>query len=231
MRRQPEKPQSRPPALHRLLYSLIAGLLLGIAALAVAIALDRLPDRDGIPIDIAQDQALIDYDGAIPVDPPIAVPDIALTNIDNERQSLMSLRGRPVLLTFGFTHCPDICPLTLNDFQRIQTQLGDQSADIHFVFVSVDGPRDTPAALRHYFSFRGLHNIIALTGAEDDVRALGAPFGLAFEVSQESTPGPYLINHTAGAFLLDADGRWIMRYHFGVPPTTIAADLRRLLQI
>ena len=169
------------------------------------------------------------HDGIIAIAPPVEVADFTLVNAAGARTSLRDLHGRHVLLTFGFTHCPDVCPLTLNDFKRIRTLLGDIADQAHFVFISVDGKRDTAEALREYFSFRELDDIIALTGDEAYVRALGAPFGLAFKVSDEPAPGGYLVNHTAGSFLLDSAGRWIKRYQFGLPAAAIASDLRATL--
>ena len=163
------------------------------------------------------------------LNPPLDIPQFTLTNAENTPSSLGDFQGRYVLLTFGFTHCPDVCPLTLNDFQRVQSQLGAKADYVRFVFISVDGKRDTPATLRQYFAFRQLSDIIALTGDEKHVRALGAPFGLAFEKSDQDDSGGYQVNHTAGSFLLDKQGRWITRYQFGVPPDRIASDLMDLL--
>ena len=213
----------------RLLYSLLAGLLLGIAALSVFLLYDRTrkPDAEiSGPFDVAGSATA---DGLLAIDPPVDLPDFALTDSAGNPVALADFRGRHALLTFGFTHCPDICPLTLNDFERIRRLLGDSAENIAFVFISVDGKRDTPAALRQYFEFRQLDGIQALTGDEAAVLALGEPFGLSFEINDEDSSGGYLINHTSGSFLLDRAGRWIKRYQFGVAPESIAADLRTLL--
>ena len=151
-----------------------------------------------------------------------------LTSQDGDPTGLRDLRGRFVLLTFGFTNCPDICPLTLSDFQLVKGLLGDNSAEVAFVFISVDGSRDKPDVLRNFLAYRKLDEIIGLTGAETDVRAAGAPFGLSFERRGESSTGSYSVNHTAGSFLLDRRGRWIMRFQFGVPPERIAAELQTM---
>lgn len=230
MQYRPAKSRGAPPLTYLMLYGLIAGLVIGIASLAIVLVYDRLRGKDEIKGVESKGAVGHEFDGTIAIEPPIVIPDLGLANTDNALTRLSQLRGQFVLLTFGFTHCPDVCPLTLNDFQHIQAQLGPMADEVQLVFVSVDGGRDTPAALRDYFSFRDLDSIIALTGSEDEVRAFGAPFGLAFEVSGESDASGYLVNHTAGSFLLDRDGRWIMRYQFGVPPEVIAADLRQLLQ-
>lgn len=213
----------------RLLYSLLAGLLLGIAALSVFLLYDRTRKPDMAisgPFEVGGSATA---DGMLAIDPPVNIPAFELTDRNGNPVRLADFRGRHALLTFGFTHCPDICPLTLNDFERIRRLLGDSAENIAFVFISVDGKRDTPAALRQYFEFRQLNDIVALTGDEAAVLALGEPFGLSFEINDEDSADGYLINHTSGAFLLDQTGRWTKRYQFGVPPETIAADLGTLL--
>jgi protein SCO1/2 len=207
---------------------LLAGLLLGIAALALFLLYDGMREREAVstgPFDVAGSAAV---DGVLSIDPPLDMPAFELFDSGGNSVRLSDFRGRHALLTFGFTHCPDICPLTLNDFERTRGLLGDLADSVAFVFISVDGKRDTPAALREYFEFRNLDTIVALTGDEATVLALGEPFGLSFEISNENESGSYLINHTTGSFLLDQAGRWIRRYQFGVPPETIAADLAAL---
>ena len=227
---RPSKTRGAPGHIHLILYGLLTGLIIGIASLAAVLLHDGLRaggEAKGVQIN---GSAGHEFDGTIVIDPPFPVPDHGLTNAHNELLRLSQLRGQYVLLTFGFTHCPDVCPMTLNDFLRIQAQLGQEADHTQFVFVSVDGVRDTPAALRDYFALREIENVIALTGSEEEVRAFGAAFGLAFEISGETMAGGYLVNHTAGSFLLDRDGRWIMRFQFGVPPETVAAELRQLLR-
>ena len=226
---QPAKSKRQTHLATRLLYSVVAGLLLGIAALAIYLYQDSL--RQPQPVNTGHFEVLSEatFDGVIEIDPPLAMPDFSLTNQYSERVSLIDLRGRYVLLTFGFTHCPDICPLTLNDYQRIGDMLGGSAGQVHFVFVSVDGKRDTPEALQSYLSFRKLERIIGLTGDEDAVRALGEPYGLSFAISDQASGGSYAVNHTAGSFLLDPLGRWVKRFHFGVPPSAIAAELETMI--
>ena len=225
------KQKRKPAQADFLLYSIIAGLLIGISALALYLILDRLREPDSGAAVRIQVESETNYDGVIRIAPPIELPDISLTDQDGVATSLRDLRGRFVLLTFGFTNCPDICPLTLSDLQLVNGLLGDHSKEIAFVFISVDGSRDTPSVLRNFLGYRKLDEIIGLTGAESDVRAIGAPLGLSFERSGETSSGAYSVNHSAGSFLLDRRGRWIMRFQFGVPPETIAAELRALIAL
>lgn len=213
----------------RLLFGVLAGLLLGIATLAIFLIHDLMRETESASTGPFEVEGAAAFDGILAIDPPVAIPAFELTDSMGNSVRLADFGGRHALLTFGFTHCPDICPLTLNDFERVRQLLGGLADKVTFVFISVDGTRDTPAVLRQYFEFRHLNDIKALTGDEATVQALGAPFGLSFEISDENKTGGYLINHTTGSFLLDQAGRWIKRYQFGVPPHTIAADLRTLL--
>ncbi len=213
-------------AVTMLLYSIIAGLLIGIAALALFLFQGNLAQPAAeVSAPFVVDGA--EFDGILNIEPPLALADFTLVNQDGAEMSLRALRGHYTLLTFGFTHCPDICPLTLHDFQQIRRILGVDG--VQFVFISVDGARDTPAALKQYLGVRQFDDITALTGDEAAVRQLGDPLGVNFEISDEPAPGAYLINHTAGAFLLDQEGRWVARFQFGVPPSSIADFIRERL--
>lgn len=211
------------------LYSLLAGLILGIAALSLFLLHDRLSGRAALEAALFSAESGGHVDGIVKITPPLALPGFSLSNHDGGETTLQELRGRHILLTFGFTHCPDICPLTLNEFQQIQQMLGALAERAHFVFVSVDGARDSPAALKQYFDFRGFDTMLGLTGDEAAVRQLGDPLGLDFALGESDTTGSYQVTHTAGAFLLDETGHWIARYHFGAPARAIAADMRALL--
>ena len=200
-------------------------LLVACGCLLALLAIERL--RATKPS--AGSDSALSASGGTTVDPPRAIADFTLVDQQGQPTSLSDFRGSLVLLTFGYTHCPDVCPLTLNEFRRIRDESGDLRERVRFVFISVDGARDTPEALRRYFDLRGLEGIIGLTGAEDKALDLGADFGLAFERTAAQDDGGYLVNHTTGAFLLDGDGRWIKRYPYGIAPSEIVKDLEKLL--
>ncbi|MCY4145729.1 MAG: SCO family protein [Chloroflexi bacterium] len=217
-------------AVNTLLYGAIAGLMIGIAALTAYLLHDQIREPAAEPGNPGVGAPNRQHDGIIDIDPPLTLTDFTLTDQYGAATSLGDLRGQFTLLAFGFLHCPDICPLTLREMQRVRDMLGEAADAARFVFISVDGARDTPEALRHYFEFREIGGMIGLTGADAAVRAAGDALGLAFAVSEETAPGGYLVNHTAGAFLLDERGRWIRRYHFGVPARAIADDLLRMIK-
>ncbi len=226
---QQAKTNIRSYLLRRIQLGVISALLVGIAALAMAIVYGRMNPGADLQTDSSHRSDASEFDGSIIIDPPLAMPDFTLRDQSNKPLSLSDLRDNYVLITFGYTNCPDVCPLTLNEFRRVRNALGSSSEGVAFVFISVDGERDSPEALRNYFALRELDGIIGLSGEEDRVRALGTDYGLSFEMTKPDKRGGYLVNHTAGSFLLDPRGRWIRRYQFGLPSSRIVADLEGLL--
>lgn len=217
---------------YRTLSLLVGGLLLailGLAAYIVALSLqmDAPPQTASGGVAFVQES---DFDGITPIEPPRAMPDFSLTNQDGESVNLYDLQGKPVMLTFGFTNCPDVCPLTMSEFRDVHEALGTAATDLHFVFISVDGTRDTPQALRQFFSAQRVDDfMLGLTGAEAAIRQLGVDYGLEFLYREPNASGWYNVDHTAGSFLLDANSNWVRRYAYGTQPDLIAADLRGLL--
>ncbi|UCD43495.1 MAG: SCO family protein, partial [Chloroflexota bacterium] len=86
------------------------------------------------------------------IDPPVAAPSFELTDVDGHRVQLSDLDGQVVIMFFGYTSCPDICPVTLSDFLKIRSRLGTQADEVSFVFVTVDPERDTPERMKKYLT-------------------------------------------------------------------------------
>ena len=225
-----EKPKREKDPTTKFLYGVIGVLIIGIIGVSLFIVFDRLTAKEDTNVsDFTVVNADDEYDGTTKIDPPHDMPDFTLTNQNGEPTSLSDLRGKYVLMAFGYTHCPDICPLTLNEFRRVRESLGDLAENVEFVFISVDSARDTPEVLKQYFETRQLDGFIGLTGSEEDLRKLGVDYGLFFEIGENTSQGGYLVDHTAGSYLLDPEGRWIMRYQFGVMPSLIVEDLEAFI--
>lgn len=163
------------------------------------------------------------------IDPPRPLTDFTLTTHTYESLSLSDLRGRVVVLYFGYTFCPDVCPATLADFVHVKRDLGDAARNVAFVFVSVDTERDTPEVLARYMpSFDS--SFIGLQGDERTLRRISSDYGLFYERRKiAGTSAEYLVDHTAATYLIDTEGRLNVIYPFGTPPETISADIRNLL--
>jgi protein SCO1/2 len=137
------------------------------------------------------------------------------------------LRGRPYLVFFGFTHCPDICPTTLFDISQVMAKLGKDADRTGAVFITVDPERDTPALMKDYLSNFDPH----LRGLTGDRHAIDATLK-AYRVYAKKVPlegGDYTMDHTAIVYLMDKDGRFVSPFNMKRTAEVAAADLRKHL--
>lgn len=150
-----------------------------------------------------------------------------LVNQDGKTVSDVDFRGKPLLVFFGFTHCPDICPTTLFEISEIFNRLGTDAGKINAIFVTVDPERDTPEKLKLYLS--SFHpQISALSGSDAQVEAIKkAYFVYAKRVPLEG--GGYTMDHTSVVYLMDKQGKFIAPFNLKRDAEAAAADLRRRL--
>lgn len=165
-----------------------------------------------------------------PYPDPQPAPDFALTATDGQRFRLSEHQGQIVLIFFGYTSCPDVCPMTLTEAKQVLQGLGDDREQVAFLFITVDPERDTPEVLANYVT--AFHPaILGLTGTSDELAAVRQGYGVFAEkeVPGEATTG-YSVNHTARIFLIDPMGRLRLSYAFGTPADDILQDIRHLLR-
>lgn len=161
-------------------------------------------------------------------DPPKPVPAFDFTLPSGAPLHTAPEAGRPMLVFFGYTNCPDVCPTTLADWKRVKTQLGARGDRVRYLFVTVDPERDTPAVADAYArkfdpSFIGVSGDAALTA-----RVMAAfEVTAAKEAVTDSTH--YFMGHSAQAFLLDDKGRIIAMYPLGIGWQALADDLESIL--
>ena len=117
------------------------------------------------------------------IDPPVAAPPFELTDVDGRHIQLSDLDGQVVIIFFGYTSCPDVCPVTLTDFLRIREQLGSNAQEVSFVFVTVDPERDTPERMKKYLTNFD-PEIIGLTGTRAELESIWASYGV-YEAKME----------------------------------------------
>ncbi|MFO1099970.1 MAG: SCO family protein [Xanthobacteraceae bacterium] len=150
-----------------------------------------------------------------------------LTDQNGKPISDKDLRGKPFLVFFGFTHCPDVCPTALFEVSEILRGLGPDADRVGALFVSVDPERDTPAVLRDYLSSFDPH----LRGLTGDPAAVAA-VAKAYRVYYKKVPleeGDYTMDHTALVYLMDKQGRFVAPFNIKQPKEAAIADLRRYL--
>ena len=170
-------------------------------------------------------------EGIRAVEPPVQLHEFALTNQQNQSVHLADLKGKASLITFGYTHCPDVCPINLANFKAVKTLLGEKASQVNFVFISVDGIRDTPDVLAtHLKLFDPV--FIGFTGDDASVRPVAQQFSVTYAMDGPTTgQTDYQVVHTASAFLVDKDGNLIRNYAFQTPPDVIASDIQRMAHL
>lgn len=168
------------------------------------------------------------YQGVM-IDPPAQAPDFRLNDQNGDPYQLSSRTGKVVLVFFGYTNCPDVCPITLSEYKRIKAILGTQAADVDFVYITVDPERDTQERMRIY-----LENFdpafIGLTGTNAQLEAVWKDYGVYQQRQQSESALGYLVDHSARIYAIDTNGHWKLNYPFGMEPEHIAKDVAHLLR-
>ncbi len=154
--------------------------------------------------------------------PPMTFADFVLTNQDNQTARMSDYRGNWTLVYFGYTNCPDECPLTLAQFKKIHDDLGTDVARVRFVFVTVDPIRDTPEQMKKYLG-QFDPSFIGLTGTPATLTLMYRKYGVAAEADQNK------FNHTNALYLFDDQGQLSLIYT-GVAWQDVTADIRVLLK-
>ena len=158
------------------------------------------------------------------VRPAAPAPPLQLTNQDGRPFDLASLRGRPVLVSFGYTHCPDVCPTNLAD---IRDALKLIDGEVGVAFVTIDPARDDAAAMKQYVDYYQA-GYVGLTGTDDQIRDAAGAWGVSYARVESGSASGYAMAHTADTFLVDAEGRLRHRIWFGAGPEVIASRVNGL---
>lgn len=149
-------------------------------------------------------------------------PSIELTDPDARPFSLASLRGEPVFVFFGYTHCPDVCPATIG---RVGLAIDAFGSGVRAVFVSVDPERDTTTWLKEYARFLPA-GFVALTGTDSEIRTTADAWGVRYARVETGVAGAYSMSHSADVYLVDADGILRANFPFGTEAEAMTAVLR-----
>ena len=154
--------------------------------------------------------------------------DIPLQDVNGQRRSLKDFSGKVVAVFFGYTQCPDVCPTTLQELVEVKQALGADGNKLQAIFVSLDPERDTPQVLKAYLanfdeSFVGLH------GTPDEIAAVAKDFKIFFKKVPGKTEGTYTLDHSAGTYLYDPQGRLRVYERYGVGSQVLAQDVKALL--
>jgi protein SCO1/2 len=154
--------------------------------------------------------------------------DFSLTDHKGQPRRLADFRGKAVVLFFGYTQCPDVCPTTLSDLALARQKLGPAGQDLQVIFITVDPERDTQAVLAQYVpgfdpSFVGLY------GSAAEIERTAREFKVFYQKVPGKTATSYTIDHTAGSYVFDRDGRVRLFVKHAQGVDALVGDLKRLL--
>ena len=163
-------------------------------------------------------------------DPALPAPEFELTQGNGSSFRLSERRGEVILLFFGYTSCPDVCPTTLSEMKRVMAELGADAENVQVVFVTVDPERDTPEKLKDYVSIFN-PAFIGLSGSMEDLEKVWSDYGVYREEEElPNSAAGYLVNHTARVYLIDRDGNLHLSYSYGTPTDDFVHDLKILFK-
>ena len=153
---------------------------------------------------------------------------LSLTDQYGQPRTLADFKGKVTLVFFGFTQCPDVCPATMAELAQIKTKLGADGNRVQGVFVTLDPERDTPEMLKAYMA--GFDpSFVALRGTPEQTAVAAKEFKVFYAKVPGKSPGTYSLDHTAGSYVFDANGKVRLFVRYGSGSEALTADLKALL--
>ena len=154
--------------------------------------------------------------------------DFTLIDHNGQKFELEQLRGKVVLLFFGYTTCPDVCPKELSDLAIILNSLGDRAEQVHGLFVTVDPERDTQDVLKKYVSYFS-SNITGLRGSEEEINTVASQYRVPYKLHKDQGKY-YMVDHAANLYVIAQDGRLWTVVPFGFPPRHVLGIVNNLIE-
>lgn len=156
-------------------------------------------------------------------------PSIELDGPNGSTVRLSDYEGKVVVLYFGYTYCPDVCPITLSKLDRAMDILGDKADDVQVIMISVDPERDTPEILEEYMAHFN-PTFLGVTGDTNTIDRIATVYGVYYEAAEGSDATGYLVNHTATVMIVDKDGYLKLVLPFEGTAEEIASDVDNFLR-
>jgi protein SCO1 len=154
---------------------------------------------------------------------------LALPDVDGRMRTLGDFKGKVTVVFFGYTQCPDVCPTTMAELAEVKRALGADGQRLQGVFVTLDPERDTPQVLKAYLQHFDA-GFVALRGTPEQTQAAAKEFKVFYAKVPGKAEGSYTLDHTAGAFIFDADGRVRLFTRYGAGAKALAGDIQQLLR-
>ena len=163
------------------------------------------------------------------INPPLPVADFSLLTANGDSVRLSEQEGKIVLLFFGYTSCPDVCPLTLATFKEVHQRLGEDAQKVKFTMITADPERDTPDKVAAYAA-RFHPDFVGLSGKRAELEKVWKQLGVFVEKQESNSAAGYLVSHTTSVYVLDQNGSLIMTFPYGTTAIDIANDVSELLR-
>ena len=153
---------------------------------------------------------------------------LTLLDPEGQRRSLADYKGKVVVVFFGYTQCPDVCPATMAELAEVKRSLGADGGRVQGIFVTIDPDRDTAALLKAYVASFG-PDLVGLRGTADETKAAAKEFKIFFNKVPGKTDTSYTMDHTAGSYVFDAKGHVRLFTRYGSGAQALTDDLKLLL--
>jgi protein SCO1 len=154
--------------------------------------------------------------------------DLKLTDHTGQARTMADFRGKAVVVFFGFTQCPDVCPTSMTTLAEVKRLMGDQGKQLQVLFITVDPERDTLPLLKEYMANFD-PTFLALRPEPAELKAVADSFKIYYRKAEGSTPASYTMDHSAGKYVFDTEGRVRLFSSYGTEPAVIAEDILTLL--
>jgi protein SCO1/2 len=155
--------------------------------------------------------------------------DFSLPDQNGQVRSLKEFQGKVVVLFFGYTQCPDVCPTTMTELAQVKKMLGADGDKLQVVFVTVDPERDTSDVLKGYMANFD-PTFIALRGTPEQVAAIAKDFKVFYKKTEGKTPTSYSMDHSAASYVYDTKGQLRLYTRYGSGAQALASDIKLLLK-
>jgi protein SCO1 len=156
-------------------------------------------------------------------------PEFTLTSHNGEKVKLSDFKGKAVLIFFGYTKCPDICPVTMGTLKNVTDILGEDSANVQVLFITIDPERDDQEKLSSYVPYFS-ESFIGLTGTPEEIDKVADDYNAFYMKEEVESEAGYLMGHASSVYLINPKGRFVLRYPQNrMDPARIAEDIKKIL--
>lgn len=155
--------------------------------------------------------------------------DFQLTDFDGKPRTLADFKGKVVVVFFGYTHCPDVCPTTMSELAQVKQALGTDGDKLQVLFISVDPERDTPTVLKAYMQPFDPSFLALYAATPEKLAALAKDFKVFYQKAPRKDSADYSVDHTAASYVYDPQGRLRLFVRYGAPLADWTADIKQLL--